>query len=114
MHVRQCPKIIAICPFSLQCQGNATNLGSLGNDSGRHIYVSGKSLSHRIVFSWDNAGLLQRRSALQCVVEATTMVIAITRARVAIVVFCNNIGSMQSSTSAMEYFGCNSIYCNDI
>ena len=115
MHVAQRPKIVAISPFSLQYQGNATNLGSLGKESGRHIYVSGNSLSHRIVFSWDNAGLLQRRSALQCVVEATTMVVAITRARVAIVVFfCNNIGSMQSSTSTMEYFGCNSIYCNDI
>ena len=89
-------------------------MGPFGKNSGRFIYVSGNSLSHQIVFGWDNAGLLQRRSALQCVVEATTMVVAITRARVAIVVFCNNIGSMQSSTSAMEYFGCNSIYCNDI
>ena len=87
MHIRQHPKIVAISPFSLQCQGNATNLGSLGNDSGRHIYVSGKSLSHRIVFSWDNAGLLQRRSAWQCVVEATTLVIELTSARVAIVDF---------------------------
>ena len=87
----QRPKIVPISPFSLQYQGNATNLGSLGKDSGRCIYVSCNSLSHQIMFGWDNAGLLQRRSALQCVVEATTMVVAITRARVAIVVFATTL-----------------------
>jgi hypothetical protein len=34
MHVAQCPKIVAISPFSLQYQGNATNLGSLGKELG--------------------------------------------------------------------------------
>ena len=83
----QRPKIVPISPFSLQYQGNVTKVGSLGKDSGRCMYMSGNSLSHRIVFGWDNAGLLQRRSALQCVVEATTMVVAITRAIIAIDVF---------------------------
>ena len=83
----QCPKIFAISPFSLQYAGNATKMESLGKESGHHIYVSGNSLSHRIVFSWDNAGLLQRRSAWQCFVEATTLVIELTSARVAIVDF---------------------------
>ena len=87
----QHPKIVAITPFSLQYQGNATKMGSLGKDSGRCIYVSGNRLLHQIVFGWDKAGLLQRRSALQCVVEATTMVVAITRVRVAIVVFATTL-----------------------
>ena len=87
MHVRQRPKIVVISPLSLQYHLNATNLGSLGKESGRHIYVSGNSLSHRIVFSWDNARLLQRRSAWQCVVEATSLVVALTSARVAIIDF---------------------------
>ena len=85
MHVAQCPKIVVISPFSYQ--GNATNLGSLGKESGRRIYPGGNMLSHRIVFSWDNAGLLQQRSAWQYVVEATTLVVALTSARVAIVDF---------------------------
>ena len=62
-------------------------MGSLGKNSGRCIYVSGNSPSHRIVFSWDKAGLLERRSMLQSVLEATTMAVAITRARVAIFFF---------------------------
>ena len=91
MCLRQRLKIIAISPFSMQYQGNATIMGSLGEDSGRCIYASGNSLSRQIVFGWDKADLLQRRLALQCVVEATTMVVAITRARVAIVVFATTL-----------------------
>ena len=91
MHVARCPKIIAISPFSLQYQGNAKKLGSLGIESGRRIYLGGNRLSHRIVFSWDNAGLLQRRSAWQYVVEATTLVVALTSARVATVDFATTL-----------------------
>jgi len=86
-HVAQRPKIVAISPFSLQYQGKTTNLGSLGKESRHRIYLGGNRLSHRIVFSWDNAGLLQRRSAWQYVVEATTLVVALTSARVAIADF---------------------------
>ena len=42
---------------------------------------------HQIVFGWVNVRVLQRRSAWQYVVDATTMVVALSRARVAIVVF---------------------------
>ena len=87
MHVGQCPKIIVISPFLLQYQGKSTNLGSLGKEYERRIYLGGNSLSHRIVFSWDNAGFLRRRSAWQCVVEATSLVVALTSARVAIIDF---------------------------
>ena len=87
MHVAQRSKIVTISPFLLQYKGKSTNLGSLGKESGRRIYLVGYRLSHRIVFSWDNAGLLQGRSAWQCVVEATTLVVALTSERVAIVDF---------------------------
>ena len=87
MHVARRPKIIAISPFSLQYQGKTTNLGLLGKESGRRIYPGGNMLSHRTVFGWDNTSLLQRRSAWQYVVEATTLVVALTCARVAIVDF---------------------------
>ena len=87
MHVARCPKIIAISPFLLQYQGKTTNLGSLGKESGHRIYPGSNRLSHHTVVSWDNAGLLQRRSAWQYVVGATTLVVALTSARVAIVDF---------------------------
>ena len=87
MHVARSPKIVAISPFSLQYQGKTTNLGSLGKESGRRIYPGGNMLSHRTVFGWDNTSLLQRRSAWQYVVEATTLVVALISARVAIVDF---------------------------
>ena len=87
MHVARRPKIVAISPFLLQYQGKITNLGSLGKEYWRRIYPGGNRLSHRTVFSWDNAGLLQRWSAWQYIVEATTLVIALTSARVAIVDF---------------------------
>ena len=62
-------------------------MGSLGEDSERCIYMSGNSLLDQIVFGCDNVSMLQQCSACQYVVEATTMVVAITKARVAIVVF---------------------------
>ena len=61
--------------------------GVVGKRTGRRIYLGGNRLSHRIVFSWDNGGFLQRRSAWQSVVEATTLVVALTSVRVAIVDF---------------------------
>ena len=78
-------------PIFVAISGKRKKMESLGKDSGRCIYASGNSLSRQIVFGWDKADLLQRRLALQCVVEATTMVVAITRARVAIVVFATTL-----------------------
>ena len=85
-HVAQRPKIVAISPFSLQYARNTTIWGSLGKESGRCIQVSCNSLLHQIVFGWVNVRVLQRRSAWQYV-DATTMVVALSGVRVAIVIF---------------------------
>ena len=56
MHVARRPKIVVICPFSLQYQGKTTNLGSLEKESRHRIYPGGNRLSHRTVYS---VGIMQ-------------------------------------------------------